>query len=309
MNLKPYTQLETVNRIFRDYEQRRGFPHRPHLGASQIGNSCERALWYQFHWAAHGDFDGRILRLFDTGNREEVRFIEELRRIGVEVWEIDEGTGKQWRFEIFGGHFGLSLDGVCQGLPESSKPHTLEFKTMNDKTFKTLMNNGLEKAKPVYWAQVQIGMHLSGIDRCLFLAVNKNTDELYAERIKPDGSAIALSEKAERIIFADKPLAKIAESEDWYECKFCDFAKICHRNEMPEQNCRTCAHSTPEHDGTWSCAARKIKLDLATQQIGCDRHVFNPALINMEIVDSGDGWVEYRNDDGEIMRNENGGWL
>jgi hypothetical protein len=300
--------MRLIDDIYRSYQALRGFPHRPHLGASQIGNPCERALWYQFHWAAHATFDGRILRLFDTGNREEVRLIEDLRRVGVTVWEIDESTGRQWRFDLFGGHFGLSLDGVCDGTPDQPDTMTLEFKTMNDKTFKVMVLNGLEKAKPVYWSQVQIGMHMSGIGHCLFMAVNKNTDDIYAEIVKPDGSALGLINKAERIVFSAKPLVKLGESEDWFECKFCDFAAICHRDELPETNCRTCAHSTAEPDGTWSCAARGIRLDIATQQIGCDRHVFNPALINMEIHDTGEGWVEYVNSDGEILRNEKREW-
>lgn len=301
--------MRLIEQIYRSYEISRGFPHRPHLGASQIGQACERALWYQFRWAAHAQFDGRMLRLFDTGNKEEVRLIEDLRRAGVTVWEIDESTGKQWRFDLFGGHFGLSLDGVCRGNDADFGTMTLEFKTMNDKTFKTLSLNGLKKAKPVYWAQVQIGMDLSGIGNCLFMAVNKNTDEIYAEIVEPDGSAAALREKAERIIFADKPLAKVADSEDWFECKYCPHIGICHRGALPEQNCRTCAHSTPEQDGRWSCAAKKIKPDLATQQIGCGLHVFNPALIDMDVVDAGDGWVEYMNSDGEIVRNEKGEWI
>lgn len=301
--------MRLINDIYRSYQALRGFPHRPHLGASQIGNPCERALWYQFHWAAHATFDGRILRLFDTGNREEVRLIEDLRRIGVTVWEIDESTGRQWRFDLFGGHFGLSLDGVCDGIEDHPGPNTLEFKTMNEKSFMALAMNGLQKTKPIYWSQVHVGMLLSEISSCLFMAVNKNTDDIYAERVELDPAfAQAMINKAERIVFSAKPLVKLSESEDWFECKFCDFAAICHRDELPETNCRTCAHSTAEPDGTWSCAARGISLDIATQQLGCDRHVFNPALINMEIHDTGEGWVEYVNSDGEILRNEKREW-
>jgi len=300
--------MNIAEAIYKSYQQRRGYPHRQHLGGSQIGNNCERALWYQFRWAGHADFDGRMLRLFETGQLEESRLVDDLRRIGITVWETDEATGTQFNYQRFGGHLALSLDGVCTGLDESNEPYTLEFKTMNDKAFKTLTLNGLQKSKPVYWAQVHIGMHMSGIGRCLFMAVNKNTDDIYAEIVQPDGSASDLIDKAERIVFSDKPLVKLAESEDWYECKFCEFAAICHRDKLPETNCRTCAHSTAEQDGTWSCAARGISLDIATQQLGCDRHVFNPALINMEVHDAGEGWVEYVNSDGEIVRNEKREW-
>ncbi len=299
--------MNIIDKIYKSYEAKRGYPHRPHLGGSQIGNSCERALWYQFHWADHATFDGRMLRLFETGQVAEARFVDNLHGIGIMVWDVG-ADGRQFSYSRFGGHFGLSLDGVCDGIEDHPGPHTLEFKTMNARTFNALAANGLQKTKPVYWAQVQVGMHMSGIGRCLFMAVNKNTDDIYAEIVQPDGSASDLIDKAERIVFSDKPLVKLGESEDWFECKFCDFAAVCHRDKLPETNCRTCAHSTAEPDGTWSCAARGISLDIATQQLGCDRHVFNPALINMEIHDTGEGWVEYVNNDGEIVRNEKREW-
>ena len=300
--------MNIIDKIYKSYEAKRGYPHRPHLGGSQIGNSCERALWYQFHWADHATFDGRLLRLFETGQVAEARFVDNLHGIGITVWDVD-ANGRQFSYSRFGGHFGLSLDGVCDGIEDHPGPHTLEFKTMNEKSFKALATNGLQKTKPIYWAQVHVGMLLSEISSCLFMAVNKNTDELYAERVELDPAfAQAMIDKAERIVFSDKPLVKLGESEDWFECKFCDFAAICHRDQLPETNCRTCAHSTAEPDGTWSCAARGISLDIATQQLGCDRHVFNPALINMDVHDTGDGWVEYVNSDGEIVRNEKREW-
>jgi hypothetical protein len=68
-------------KILASWEARQS-PPRPHLGASQIGNDCNRALWYSFRWAVWPHFDGRTLRLFDRGQREEAVFVEELRRIG-----------------------------------------------------------------------------------------------------------------------------------------------------------------------------------------------------------------------------------
>jgi len=301
--------MNVVEAIYKSYEQRRGFPHRPHLGGSQIGNKCERALWYGFRWASSGLFDGRMLRLFDTGQREEVRLIEELRRIGAEVWEVDESSGKQFNYQRFGGHFALSLDGICRNLPEAEGPHTLEFKTMNDKTFKTLVLNGVAATKPVYWAQVHVGMFLSEIPNCLFLAVNKNTDEIYFEFIPLDDHfAQDLVAKAGRVIFNQHPAPRIAESEDWFECKFCDHKEVCHRGTIPAPNCRTCVHSTVQSDGTWHCAFRNMQLDFAQQQLGCEKHVTHPVMVNMEIHDAGEDWIEYVNEDGEIVRNQNREW-
>ena len=76
MALLPQPQHSTVVKIYRHYEQANAtFKPRPHLGASLIGDKCERAIWYVFRWATHTKFEGRMLRLFDSGNREEFRLV------------------------------------------------------------------------------------------------------------------------------------------------------------------------------------------------------------------------------------------
>ena len=60
----------TVNAIYAAYEDVRGDGFREHLGASLIGKSCERALWFDFRWATVSRHEGRILRLFETGQRQ-----------------------------------------------------------------------------------------------------------------------------------------------------------------------------------------------------------------------------------------------
>ena len=66
----PEPASPTRDAIFAAYEADRDDGFRPHLGASQIGKSCERALWYDFRWATSARFPGRILRLFETGQLE-----------------------------------------------------------------------------------------------------------------------------------------------------------------------------------------------------------------------------------------------
>ena len=117
----PDTPSPTRDAIFASYEADRDDGFRPHLGASQIGKSCERALWYDFRWVTRSGFPGRILRLFETGQLEEARLVRNLRRIGATVLEVDPETGRQWRVEAHGGHFGGSLDGVALGLPRGAE--------------------------------------------------------------------------------------------------------------------------------------------------------------------------------------------
>lgn len=298
MNLEEYVTPETVKRIYAWYQAQRKSDHRPHLGGSQIGHECARALWYQFRWADAPEHDGRVLRLFETGDREESRVVANLRAVGVTVWDRDPETGRQINFTAHGGHFALSLDGVVEGLHESKRPHTLEIKTMNDRNFKTLEKDGVQKSKPVYWAQCQIGMHMSELDRCLFIAVNKNTDEIYMERIKADpAEGMKLLAKAGAIVFADRPFPRLREDPSYYVCRFCDYRRVCHEGKPPEVNCRTCAHSTPEPGGGWSCAKG------LTMWRECKSHLFNPYLMGWEMHDAGDDWIEYETPDGEIIRN------
>ena len=302
MNLEQHTTPETIKRIYESYVAKRKNEHRPHLGGSQIGKECSRALWYQFRWAWTPRFEGRMLRLFETGDREEERIVRNLRDIGVTVWDRDPDTGKQVRFEACGGHFALSLDGVGEGFPESSQAHTIEMKTMNTKKFTALKNKGLQEVIPVYWAQCQVGMHLSGLHRCAFITVCKENDELYMERIKYDAAeAMKLIAKADSIIFSDNPPPRISNDMTDFRCKFCDYFAICHGCKIPEVNCRTCAHVTPERDGTWSCARG--------HEVGgpCTDHLFIPKIMppDLEVHDAGPTWVEYRDTDtGEIVRNE-----
>lgn len=63
-------------------------PRRRHLGGSVLGKKCPRAIWYGFRWAKKVLHKGRMLRLFNRGHREEARFVEWLRSVGVELYEF-----------------------------------------------------------------------------------------------------------------------------------------------------------------------------------------------------------------------------
>ncbi|MGY3265845.1 hypothetical protein [Lysobacter sp. HA35] len=302
-----------VSAIYAWWENKTERP-RTYLGGSVIGRECERQLWYSFRWCGTGtrEFDGRMLRLFDRGHREEPRFIEELRGIGCEVWDVDPQSGQQFRFKAVAGHAAGGIDGVAVGLPEAPKTyHLLEFKTHGAKSFATLARDGVAKAKPEHWAQMQIYMRWAQLERAQYIAVNKDTDELYAERIHADKDAgERLEAKAERIIRAAEPLPRIANDAADYRCKFCPAATVCHSTKLPQPNCRNCLHSTPEMDGDgrWSCARHGFD-DIPTdvQAEGCQQHRYVPALLARwgEAVDASEAeeWVEYRMASGETFRN------
>ncbi|MHB2169943.1 PD-(D/E)XK nuclease family protein [Alsobacter sp. R-9] len=281
----PDPTTHTVGAIYAAYERAAERDERTYLGASVIGDECERRLWYGFRWATPPeDFDGRKLRLLETGHHEEARMIEDLGAAGVEVWDRNPETGEQWCVVAVDGHFRGHLDGVVLRVPEApSTPHVLECKTHNEKSFKELVSKGVEASKPTHFAQMQVYMDLMGIPRALYLAVNKNTDEIYAERIAYDPvKAGQILAKAERIIRADRPPIGL-DAKAW-QCGYCPAGGVCRDRQFARRNCRTCLHATPIADG-WRCELQDRNLTTDDQRAGCPSHRFIPALVPGEQID------------------------
>lgn len=272
---------------------------RPHLGASMIGRSCERALWYSFRWATRPSHEARILRLFERGHREEDHLAKLLRAAGITVMQVDPNTGRQFQFGT--AHFGGSMDGAASNIPDAPKTwHALEFKTFSAKTFATLASKGVQAAKPEHWAQMQCYMAWAGLERALYVAVCKDDDRLHMERIDADPAAArALFDKAQRIVDAPTPPDGISTDPAWYECKWCEHAGLCHGTAAPLPTCRSCSHSTPEAGGAWTCARHSGKtLSVAEQKAACQAHRVIPVLLRnwADPIDAceQDNWVRYQ---------------
>jgi len=301
--------MATVEAIYSAYEDGRNEGFREHLGASLIGKPCERALWYDFRWVTAAQHSGRILRLFQTGHLEEERLVRDLRASGATVLEVDPETGRQFKVEALSGHFGGSLDGLAVGLRESPRTwHVLEFKTHSAKSYAQLVAKGVAASKPQHAAQMQIYMHLMGLTRAFYLAVCKDTDALYAERVEADpAEAERLLVKASRIIDAARPPSRISEDPAWFECRMCSHRAVCHEGAMAAVNCRTCLHSTPV-EGGWHCARHDRMRDYGQQLNGCRDHLFIPDLVDGEVIDATENFVVYRMKDGtdwvNVVRSE-----
>ena len=294
---EPLNTHTTAAAIVRFHEKRADNYRRPHLGCSELGKPCDRALWYSFRWATSPTFDGRMLRLFLRGHREEELFLEELRGMGVEVLDRDPDTKQQFRWTGHKGHLAGSADGVALGLPEAPKTWAIvEFKTHGEKSFNELKKSGVEKAKPEHYTQMQMYMGFAELTRALYLAVNKNTDELYSEWVHHMPEVFtSCKARAEKIIDANEPLIGVSNDPAWFECKFCDHKHVCHTDAVPDKNCRTCIHSTPIEDGKWNCGLHNRPLRVEEQRLGCKSHLFIPALINYDEAFVGDTlWFKYQ---------------
>jgi hypothetical protein len=290
-----------ANMIDKAHEARAQKP-RPHMGASALGHACDRWLWLSFRWAVQPTFPGRILRLFRRGLQEEANILKDLRAIGIEIQNTEKQTNV-----YFGCHVSGSLDAVIEsGVPEApTKRHVGEFKTHSLKSFNDVRDKGVEKSKPEHFAQMQIYMHGTGIDRALYLAVCKDNDSIYTERVRYDKKvAEKYVERGQRLALSERMPPPISTDPSWYKCKFCDAHEFCHETKLTKHvNCRTCAHSTPKADSTWHCERHDAAIAVEYQHQGCESHTLHPDLVPWKMKDSGHDWVAVYEIDGHDVEN------
>jgi hypothetical protein len=267
--------------------------HRSHLGASILGQECSRAIWYNFHWITKGAFEGRMLRLFNRGHLEEARFLAMLLMIGCQVYQQDE-NGKQFRIHFGDGHGGGSGDGIAVGIPDlpAGLPALSEFKTHSEKSFIELAGplkdwrayvagtgkftgKGVKEAKFEHFVQMNLYMYKMGLTHALYMAVNKNTDDIYAEILTVDPLLAQMYlDKGEKIIWMQTPPEKMNPSPGFWKCRFCDHRPVCHLSAAPDTNCRTCRFADPAPGGVWQCSNDVCPgpIDKSTQLKGCSHY-------------------------------------
>ena len=241
--------------------------HRTYLGMSMIGHHCSRYIWYSFRWAYQEKFSARMIRLFNRGHREEPEIIKALASVGVNT------HSEQAEFITGWGHIKGHCDGMCEGVLEAPKTtHLAEFKTMADKYFKKVSQLGVRSANPQYYGQCQIGMLGFELTRALFVAVNKNDDSYYIERIKyQPGFAADLLDGGKGIILSPEPPPRIYKST-WYQCKFCSARFTCHFGEKLRVSCRTCTKLEVAKFGKMVCGKTGEELDRQQQQDACEAY-------------------------------------
>ncbi len=271
--------------------------HRGHLGASVLGRDCAREIWYGFRWVHREPFEPRMLRLFNRGHLEEPRFVALLMMLGVEFWQHDE-NGNQFRITFADGHGGGSGDGVGRGIPDLplETAFIAEFKTHGEKSFIKLAGKlddwrlcrkrkgqftgeGVRQAKLEHFIQMQIYMRKMGLAAGLYMAVCKNTDDVYAEVVHLDPEfADQMIGRGEQLVAMTEPPKRISESPGFFKCRFCGKHPVCHKGATPELNCRTCRFVEVGRAGTWHCAKHKALLDKDRQAVGCSDYAVNPSL-------------------------------
>jgi CRISPR/Cas system-associated exonuclease Cas4 (RecB family) len=241
---------------------------RHYMGLSHLQESCPRKLWYGLHWYYTETVTPRLKRIFQRGDLEEARVIIDLRKAGMSV------AYEQHEIEVnsyIRGH----IDGTVVGVPDSPKvEHLLEIKTSNAKGWSALAKAGVEKAKPMHYAQMVLYMHCLVLKRALYVCTNKDDESRYYERVRANPDlATYLLERAKDIAIALKPPEKISDDEDSFACKFCPAREVCHNEATPERNCRTCEHVEKRING-WTCGITQRILTVEEQRTGCKKHSY-----------------------------------
>ncbi len=146
--------------------------------------------------------------------------------------------GQQFGFSIADDEIKGHIDGViCGGDVSMGYPCLWENKSANDQKWKAFQRMGVAKANPVYATQIALYQAYMELTEhpALFTVVNKNTSEVYYELVPFDRElAQSASDKAVNILTAAKAgdiLPRIAQTKDFYLCKFCEFRETCWKND------------------------------------------------------------------------------
>lgn len=220
---------------------------RTYLGASRLGVACERSLQYEYAQAPVDlgrELPGRTIRIFEVGHVLEDLIIHWLKLAGFDLYTRRQ-NGEQFGFAVARGRVRGHLDGILADGPSVlglQYPALWECKTMNDKNWRDCVKRGVALSKPVYAAQIAIYQaymepSVPGLsaNAALFTAINKDTQELYFEKVPFDAAlAQRMSDRAMRILQATDAgelLPRIALDPAHFECRLCNWQDRCWRRE------------------------------------------------------------------------------
>jgi hypothetical protein len=202
---------------------------RQYLGASSIGGKCLRKV--QYDWMVDSVHVSRTRDIFRRGHLFEALTRQHLIRAGFEFAPDD-----RLEFKAVDGLFRGHADGVLiagPDLPGVSYPALWEHKALGAKGWREIERDGLEKARPPYFAQVLLYQsYLDLVDHpAIFTAVNADTCERLHILVPFNAEqAQAWSDRAVVVIEATRagellPRA-FDDPTDWC-CKMCGHRERC----------------------------------------------------------------------------------
>jgi hypothetical protein len=219
------------------------------IGASAVGNSCDAYLSLSLRGAPDLPPPPQLKRIFRDGHRIETSVLADMKKAGINVMEKNNTTGKQFRWDKFGGHIVFKADGV---IDDPSGAKLLEIKSMNDALWNKFKSYGIFISHRHYYDQMQLGMGMSGIKSCVLVAYNKDNSRYWDEEVKFDIMRYSyLMARAEAAMGSHAE--RVAHDETDWRCRSCSKAKYCWGDAPKEESVRLCANSSPLPDGKFAC--------------------------------------------------------
>lgn len=204
---------------------------RTYLGASSIGSECLRKV--QYDWQCDATHPARTKRIFARGHAFEEITVKAMSAAGFRMERGTQATAFTAADGLFKGHAdGILLEGPpVEGLTYKA---LWEHKALGASGWRKLEKDGIKKAYPQYYDQVQLYMAYLGLDEnpALFTAVNADTCHILHLLVPFDAAAAqAASDRAASIIqatLAHELLPRITDKgpTDW-RCKMCSHAGRC----------------------------------------------------------------------------------
>lgn len=213
---------------------------RRYLGASSLGEQCERRVAYAYR-LGQTDFPPRVIALLRLGHLIETEVETLLRAAGWNiVTELEDG--RQLSYETHGGQHRGHCDGVVLSAPNINGPCVLEVKSMNRSRYAEAMKKGISVSHPLYYDQCQMYMHhlsWNGVslreNPAVLIAYNKDDSQIVMHRIAYDPQRVAfLLARVERVLATENPedIARVAREPSDFRCRVCPFAARCWKNDV-----------------------------------------------------------------------------
>jgi len=207
---------------FQKPEERRNY-----IGASSIGRSCNRAIWYEFRGAQRPEIPPSLQRIFDTGKQLEGMILNYIELAGLSITRAVAKNNflylEDTELPIFQGH--------CDAILHISELESaiVEIKTANNSSFNQFVKHGLIKWSESYYSQIQAYMGMSSYHKAVILVINKDNAELHHEWVTFNELHYEqLRNKARMISKATIEPERINKSPLYFICNRCQYKSVCH---------------------------------------------------------------------------------
>lgn len=228
------------------------------IGAGYIGTECDRELAFRYHRYPVEEkkvvyvTKGELNRHGAAGHWTEAKTAEWMKAAGFDLrtHKVDADGNPMMGFNGKPQQIGWKaardpetrqyrmageVDGAILGVPEELKnliqtPCLWESKKATNKKWLKFSREGVAKADPKYYGQLQANMAHLQVEQTLFMMLNLDTMKYYPELVTFDpAKAQELIDRAVNVMLSQSPeeMARIASKPDFFMCKFCDYQGAC----------------------------------------------------------------------------------